>query len=107
MSDRSQSYQPLPKLSRVSATSEVAAWCRARNLPAYIVGRWVWVEFDSKPDSGIREALKANGFRWSRRRGAWAHPCGHFTGRGSCDPFWKYGKVAVGDLADELTAVAS
>ena len=58
---------------------EVLEFAKARNLPARVVGRWVWIEFDSKPDSEIRQSLKDFGFRWSRRRGQWSHNCGHPT----------------------------
>lgn len=27
--------------------------------------------FDGKPEDGTRERLKANGFRWSPKNGAW------------------------------------
>jgi len=56
---------------------EVLEFCKAQSLPARVVGRWVWIKFDSKPDAEIRQALKDFGFRWSRRRGQWAHNCGH------------------------------
>ena len=55
---------------------EVLEFCKAQNLPARVVGRWVWVKFESKPEAEIRQALKDFGFRWSRRRGQWAHNCG-------------------------------
>lgn len=56
---------------------EVLEFCKSGNLPARVVGRWVWIKFSSKPDAEIRQALKDMGFRWSRRRGQWAHNCGH------------------------------
>jgi len=58
---------------------EVLEFCKSRNLPARVVGRWVWVEFESKPNADIRQALKDFGFRWSRRRGQWSHNCGRPT----------------------------
>ena len=58
---------------------EVLEFCKSQNLPARVVGRWVWIEFDSKPDAEIRQALKDFGFRWSRRRSQWSHNCGHPT----------------------------
>ena len=48
---------------------EVLEFCKVQNLPARVVGRWVWVEFENKPEAEIRQALKDFGFRWSRRRG--------------------------------------
>jgi hypothetical protein len=58
---------------------EVLEFCKFRNLPARVVGRWVWVKFDSKPSCQIRQALKDFGFRWSKRRGQWSHNCGRPT----------------------------
>ena len=60
---------------------DVIEFCRARHLDADIVGRWVWVKFDSKPSAEIRQAMKDFGFRWSKRRGQWSHSCGY-----SCRP---------------------
>jgi len=56
---------------------EVLEFCKDRDFPARVVGRWVWIKFESKPSADIRQALKDFGFRWSRRRGQWAHNCGH------------------------------
>ena len=42
---------------------EVLEYCKAQNLPARIVGKWVWVEFESKPSSEVRQGLKDMGFR--------------------------------------------
>ncbi len=56
---------------------EVLEFCKAQALPARVVGRWVWIRFESKPSTEIRQALKDFGFRWSRRRGQWSHSCGH------------------------------
>ena len=56
---------------------EVLEFCKAQSLPARVVGKWVWVKFDSKPSGQVRQALKDFGFRWSHRRGQWSHSCGH------------------------------
>jgi len=56
---------------------EVLDYCQKQNLPARVVGKWVWIEFESKPDAEVRQGLKDMGFRWSRRRKQWAHNCGH------------------------------
>ncbi|KKL57415.1 hypothetical protein LCGC14_2235670, partial [marine sediment metagenome] len=58
---------------------EVLEFCKAQALPARVVGKWVWIKFDSKPDTETRQALKDIGFRWSRRRGQWCHNCGLST----------------------------
>jgi len=81
---------------------EVIEFCRENNLPADVVGRWVWVNFTTKPSAEIRQSMKDYGFRWSSRRGEWAHNCGHPTTRGRCMPRVKYGAVPVSkvDMAD-------
>jgi len=56
---------------------EVLEFCKAKNLPARVVGSWVWIRFESKPSEEIRQALKDFGFRWSQRRGQWSHSCGY------------------------------
>lgn len=56
---------------------EVLEFCKGQSLPARIVGRWVWIKFESKPNTEIRQALKDFGFHWSKRRGQWCHNCGH------------------------------
>ena len=58
---------------------EVLEYCKINLIPARVVGRWVWVEFEDKPDQAVRAGLKAIGFRWSKRRGQWAHNCGNPT----------------------------
>ncbi len=55
---------------------EVLEFCKELSLPARVVGKWVWIQFESKPDAEVRQSLKDMGFRWSRRRGQWAHNCG-------------------------------
>jgi hypothetical protein len=34
-------------------------------------GDWTWISFTRKPAEVVRERLKAEGFRWGRRRKAW------------------------------------
>ena len=55
---------------------EVLEFCKVQALPARVVGKWVWIKFESKPSAEVRQSLKDFGFRWSRRRGQWAHNCG-------------------------------
>lgn len=74
---------------------DVIEFCREHSLPADIVGRWVWVSFDTKPSADVRQLLKDYGFRWSSRRGEWAHNCGHPSRSGHCIPRVKYGAVPV------------
>ncbi len=65
--------------SKSKSIIEVLEFCKAQNLPARVVGRWVWIKFESKPNTAIRQSLKDMGFRWSRRREQWANNCGHPT----------------------------
>ena len=56
---------------------QAVEFCKKYGLPGRIVGRWCWILFESKPDNETRQLLKDAGFRWSKRRGQWAHNCGH------------------------------
>ena len=51
---------------------------------AYVVGRWVWVEFSTKPPMG---------FRWNHKRHVWQHNCGVRTTGAPYDPRNKYGVI--------------
>lgn len=85
--------------SRLTSIVQVIEFCRARNLPADVVGRWVWVRFDSKPEQALLDEMKAAGFRWVRDRGEWAHNCGHASKRGTGAPRFKYGSIPVSQAA--------
>ena len=63
----------------IPTIEEVIAFCQQYKLQACQVGKWIWVQFaeDAKPAEALREAMKNFGFRWSSRRKAWAHNCGH------------------------------
>ena len=70
---------------------EVIAFCKKLNLAGKVVGKWVWVFFEDKPEDALRQALKDFGFRWSARRGGWAHNCGHPSrSAAKTSPFEKY-----------------
>lgn len=88
-------------------TIEVSREAAERHEDAVVemIGAWVWVTFDAKPGSEDREALKAAGFRWMKRRGQWAHNCGIRTkaARGY-HPREKYGSVLVEDERVERVA---
>jgi hypothetical protein len=77
---------------------DVIVFCKANELPAEVVGRWVWLQFAEKPSEETRNLLKAAGFRWVHKRGMWAHNCGHFSRHGHGDPRAKYGSVPVSAL---------
>lgn len=69
---------------------------------ARVVGRWVWLEFESKPADSVRAFVGELGFHWNRQRQAWQHPCGMFCTRSPGEPRFKYGQVpASAMLADD------
>lgn len=68
---------------------------------ADVVGRWVWITFESMPAAAVREFLLDAGFHWNRARGAWQHACGAFTGHSPGDPRWKYGSVKPAELEEQ------
>ena len=53
---------------------------------AQIVGKWVWLEFNSPPELEIRTRLKELGFHWNGPRKCWQHPCGVSRPRLNHDP---------------------
>jgi hypothetical protein len=93
---------------KLNTLPEVIAFCKANNLPADVVGRWVWIRFKSKPSYETRELLKAAGFSWISRRGQWAHSCGTPSKKGKGDPRWKYSVASVHEFSDdEIRALRS
>ena len=91
---------------KLTSIVDVLEFCLDRDLPAEIVGRWVWLQFPEKPSKETRDALKAAGFRWVKIRGKWAHNCGVPSKKGTGDPYWKYGHVrASRQHIDELKEV--
>jgi hypothetical protein len=84
--------------------ADVIRFCQEHKLPADVVGRWVWIRFDSKPDSETRDMLKAVGFRWIQKRKQWAHNCGFFMKHNpAINPRDKYGEVPVSAI--DLTGI--
>ena len=62
----------------------------------YLVGRWVWCEFKTKPDRGVIDSLRAAGFRFNGKRKLWQHSCGVRSRRATgYDPRSYYGIKAV------------
>ena len=91
---------------KLKTQEQVVEFCKANHLQSYIVGRWVWLDaFDAPPPPQLRALLKAAGFRWIRKRGRWAHNCGHPTkSNPKITPWRKYGAVLI---ETEDTALAS
>ena len=65
---------------------------------SYLVGVWVWVEFDEKPSKELRQELKELGFHWNSNRSVWQHPCGVPSISSSTDPLDKYGRTKLSEV---------
>jgi len=85
---------------RLTEQPDVIRFCQQRNLPAVVVGRWVWVYFEHKPSAELRHQIKTAGFSWVKNRQGWAHNCGYYSKQGHGDPRWKYGSVPVTNYTD-------
>ncbi len=75
-----------------------------------IIGAWVWLTFRDRPADGDRLELKKRGFKWSPRRGQWAHSCGvakRSRMRGKGHPRDVYGSVRVPTPDSTLSAFVS
>ncbi len=67
---------PTLKCSKTSSTAEVAAFCNGIQIPAAIVGTWIWIQFDAKPLKTTTALLKAAGFFYNIKRKMWQHKAG-------------------------------
>ena len=86
---------------------EVLETCQELKIPARMVGRWCWVEFESKPSAEIRTALKDMGFCWSHRRKQWANSFGRPSKPAQgYRPWDKYSTVSLDDSLASRRAVA-
>lgn len=83
-----------PPIDRATETDQVIQFVRNMQLPEDTqverVGDWVWISFDGKPADDVRKPLGFAGFRWIKKRGKWAHPCGNFSRGSVIDPRDKY-----------------
>ena len=69
---------------------------------AEVVGKWVWIQFDSKQPVTVTAVLAELGFHWNKNRQSWQHPCGLFRDQSvKFDPRKKYGSYFA---ADKMTA---
>ena len=92
-------------MEKIDNIVEVLDFCKTWSYPARVVGRWVWIEFTDKPGKETRDNLKAAGFRWSNRRGQWAHNCGHTTKPArNYRPWDKYRTIGLEDALQSMTA---
>jgi len=88
--------------NRKLETSEVLSRLPDSIKPhAYVVGVWVWVEFDEKPDRLTLEALKEIGFSWNNKRKVWQHPCGCFRPSSTDDPRFRYGAIPISSINND------
>lgn len=75
---------------------------------ARIVGRWIWIEFPSRPAKELCTWLTAEGFWFNRKRSAWQHGCGTYSSPArSHDPRQQYGSIPAADVlrdAQQVTA---
>jgi hypothetical protein len=66
---------------------------------AEVVGRWVWIQFESEPAVETRRQLAQLGFHWNNARQAWQHPCGVYRDeRVTFDPRRKFGSYFAADM---------
>ncbi len=66
---------------------------------AEVVGKWVWIQFESKQPAAVTSKLSQLGFHWNRHRQAWQHPCGLFRDvAAKFDPRKVYGSYFAADL---------
>ena len=70
--------------------AELIEFCKQHKFIAELVGCWVWVSFDEKPEPETRSILKSAGFRWVKKRGKWAHNCGRPCRSSNSNPWEKY-----------------
>ena len=79
------------KQEKTNNIAEVLQFCRDNNLPARVVGKWVWLKYPSRPGAAMREKLEQIGFRWSKRRKQYHHNCGYTSEPASYPPWDRYG----------------
>lgn len=86
---------------KLTSLVDVVDFCKEHDLPADVVGAWVWCKFESKPEADLRKLLSAAGFRWHNKRGEWYHNCGVFSRRGRTAPRVTYGSIPVAAIERE------
>lgn len=68
---------------------------------AELIGDWIWITFDCKPEADVRTLLKNAGFRWSGKRKQWYNNLGVRSGwsrGGGSHPRTKYGSVRTSSI---------
>lgn len=89
--EQKQAWIESRKKSQEQVLSELQE-CQNALAHSFIVGKWVWIEFNGKPDNSVLSKIKKIGFTWNKDRKAWQHPCGVFTPRARRqDPRYTYG----------------
>ena len=71
-----------------------------------LIGRWIWTTFGDKPDADTRMMLKAERFRWNRKRGVWQFAGTRSTGSPNGRSYLelKYGAYDPEDVRTAATA---
>lgn len=78
---------------------------KARGLSdkAEVVGKWIWIQFEAKPDVETRAALKDLGFHYNSKRGLWQNPCGirsRHSNKGTAELLMQYGAYPVSETEE-------
>ena len=64
-----------------------------------LVGSWLWIEFDCKPEADVIAEVKSLGFTYNAKRNVWQNPCGkwspHRHRNAPYDPRANYGEESV------------
>ena len=68
---------------------------------AQVVGRWVWVIFNSLPRKEDRAWLIEHGYKYNGKRHVWQHNCGIASTGAPYDPRAKYGIVSLAGYQDD------
>ena len=93
----------LRQANRSMTTNQVLEHLRTEALDVFrmaeVVGKWVWVHFDTSPAAQVRQHLAQLGFHWNGNRQAWQHPCGAFSLGSKADPRETYATSYPGEAA--------
>lgn len=63
----------MPKARAKTRTTRTADSPATVQATFWMVGVWSWLSFPEQPPEDVLDALKRDGWRWSRKRNAWFH----------------------------------
>ena len=91
------------RINRALRTESLLTLLRVETPRCYdfaeVVGRWVWIQFESKQPKEVTRILSELGFHWNKARKAWQHPCGLFRDEAATyDPRQRYGSYFAADV---------